>query len=66
MATRKKIKPLYPGEILNEEFLAPLGITQYRVAKETSVPPRPPSQSVVISARQSQLFRSSRSSILYA
>jgi addiction module HigA family antidote len=38
--TRKKIAPVHPGEILNEEFLKPLGLSQYRVAKETSVPPR--------------------------
>ena len=29
-----------PGEILLEEFLKPLGITQYRIAKDMSVPPR--------------------------
>src|SRR5262245_23622256 len=38
--TRKKLAPVHPGEILNEEFLKPLGLSQYRVAKETSVPPR--------------------------
>ncbi len=32
--------PIHPGEILHEEFLAPLGITQYRLAKEMSVAPR--------------------------
>src|SRR5437016_9448453 len=32
--------PVHPGEILHEEFLAPLGLSQYRLAKETSVPPR--------------------------
>src|SRR5918911_5448654 len=37
---RKKIAPIHPGEILREEFLAPLGISQYRLAKDTSVPPR--------------------------
>jgi addiction module HigA family antidote len=31
---------IHPGKILNEEFLEPLGISQYRLAKETSVPPR--------------------------
>lgn len=36
----KKTQPVHPGEILNEEFLAPLGITQYRLAVEMSVPPR--------------------------
>ncbi len=36
----KKILPIHPGEILNEEFLLPLEITQYRVAKDISVPAR--------------------------
>ncbi len=36
----KKISPIHPGEILFEEFLKPLGITQYRLAKDISVPPR--------------------------
>jgi addiction module HigA family antidote len=40
MASRRKLPPIHPGEILNDEFLAPLGITQYRLAKDTSVPPR--------------------------
>ncbi|HYR30244.1 MAG TPA: HigA family addiction module antitoxin [Thermoanaerobaculia bacterium] len=34
------LPPVHPGEILAEEFLAPLGVTQYRLAKDTSVPPR--------------------------
>ena len=29
-----------PGEILDEEFLTPMGITQYRLAKDIGVPPR--------------------------
>jgi addiction module HigA family antidote len=37
---RKRIAPIHPGEILLEEFLKPFGITQYRVAKDISVPPR--------------------------
>lgn len=37
---RKKLAPIHPGEVLNEEFLAPFGITQYRLAKDISVPPR--------------------------
>ena len=37
---RQKLPPVHPGEILLEEFLAPLGISQYRVAKDVSVPPR--------------------------
>lgn len=36
----KKIKVIHPGEILEEEFLRPLEITQYRLAKDTNVPPR--------------------------
>jgi addiction module HigA family antidote len=36
----KKMPPVHPGEILSEEFLKPLGLTQYRLAKEISVPPR--------------------------
>jgi antitoxin HigA-1 len=34
------ITPIHPGEILLEEYLIPLGISQYRLAKETEVPPR--------------------------
>jgi antitoxin HigA-1 len=33
----KKIQPIHPGEILLEEFLNPLGVSQYRLAKDTSV-----------------------------
>jgi antitoxin HigA-1 len=40
MPRKKKLPPIHPGEILQEEFLAPLGISQYRLAKDTSVPPR--------------------------
>jgi len=36
----KVMKPIHPGEILLEEFLIPYGISQYRVAKDISVPPR--------------------------
>lgn len=32
--------PIHPGEILLEEFLEPLGLSQYRLAKDISVPPR--------------------------
>lgn len=38
MAT--KLPPIHPGEILLEEFLRPMGISQYRLAKSISVPPR--------------------------
>ena len=37
---RTKLDPIHPGEILLEEFLNPLEISQYRLAKEISVPPR--------------------------
>jgi addiction module HigA family antidote len=33
-------EPIHPGEILLEEFLIPLGITQYRLAQTISVPAR--------------------------
>ena len=39
-ARRTKVAPVHPGEILLEEFIKPLEISQYRVAKDTSVPPR--------------------------
>ena len=35
-----KVPPVHPGEVLLEEFLLPLGISQYRLAKSTGVPPR--------------------------
>lgn len=37
---RKRMAPIHPGEILLKEFLEPMGISQYRVAKDISVPPR--------------------------
>ena len=37
---RKKLPPTRPGEVLVEEFLKPLGVTQYRLAKDISVPAR--------------------------
>lgn len=37
---KRKIAPIHPGEILLEEFLKPLNVTQYRLAKDISVPPR--------------------------
>ncbi len=36
----KKLAPVHPGEILLEDFLKPLGVSQYRLAKSLSVPPR--------------------------
>ena len=38
--SKRKVPLATPGEILNEEFLKPLGITQYRLAKEIGVPQR--------------------------
>lgn len=35
-----KLPPVHPGEVLLEDFLKPMGITQYRLAKDISVPPR--------------------------
>jgi len=36
----KKLPPIHPGEILKDEFLVPMGISQYRLAKDISVSPR--------------------------
>ena len=38
--TRKVVPPIHPGEILMEEFLLPLGVSQYRLAKDICVPAR--------------------------
>lgn len=40
MSNEKLLPPIHPGEILMEEFLKPLGISQYRLAKDISMPPR--------------------------
>src|SRR5213592_2192759 len=37
---RQPLAPVHPGEILSEEFMRPLEVTQYRLAKESEVPPR--------------------------
>ena len=34
----KRLKPVTPGELLIEEFLIPMGLSQYRLAKEIGVP----------------------------
>lgn len=34
----RKLKPVTPGELLRDEFLEPMGISQYRLAKEIGVP----------------------------
>jgi addiction module HigA family antidote len=36
----RKLVPVHPGEILREEFLVPLGLSQSRLARDTSMPPR--------------------------
>ena len=36
----KKLSPIHPGEILAEEFLKPLQVSQSRLARDISVPPR--------------------------
>lgn len=37
---RRNFAPVHPGEILLHDFMEPMGITQYRVAKEIDVPAR--------------------------
>ncbi len=39
MAARK-LSPIHPGEVLREDFLTPLVVSQYRLAKNISVPAR--------------------------
>lgn len=36
----KKMAPIHPGEVLLEEFLLPLHLSQYRIAKDIGVAPR--------------------------
>ena len=36
----KRLAPVHPGEVLQEEFMEPLGLTQYRIAKATGVSAR--------------------------
>lgn len=36
----QKLKPIHPGEVLLEEFLKPLGLSQNRLALDMGVPPR--------------------------
>jgi addiction module HigA family antidote len=40
MATDTIMSPVHPGEILQEEFLRPLAVSQYQLAKEIGVPAR--------------------------
>ena len=36
----RKLAPIHPGEVLLSDFLEPLGLSQYRLAHDISVPPR--------------------------
>ena len=38
--TPRKLTPIHPGEVLLADFLEPLGVSQYRLAHDISVPPR--------------------------
>lgn len=40
VAGRGRLPDIHPGEILNEDFLGPLGVSQYRLAQAVGVPPR--------------------------
>lgn len=40
MIVQKKNPPIHPGQILQSEFLEPMKISQYRLAKSIKVPPR--------------------------
>ena len=37
---RKKLDPVHPGEVLFEEFIKPMGLSQNRLANDIGVPPR--------------------------
>jgi addiction module HigA family antidote len=43
----KALPPVTPGELLRDEFLVPLGITQHRLAREIGVPPQRISRIIV-------------------
>ncbi len=40
MPDEPSLPPIHPGEVLLGEFLKPLGLSQYRLARNLSVPPR--------------------------
>jgi len=40
VATGRRLAPVHPGEVLVKEFIEPLGLTRYKVAKGTGVPQR--------------------------
>ena len=39
MASKQRLDPIHPGEILREEFMKPMGITNNRLARDLGVPP---------------------------
>jgi len=38
--SKRKLPPVHPGEVLRDDFLEPMAISQYRLAKDTAMPPR--------------------------
>jgi len=54
MAT-KKLRPVHPGDILQNDFLEPLGLTAYRLAKQLGVS-RPTITQIAAASFQSFLF----------
>ena len=40
MSNAREFPPIHPGEILLEEYIKPMSISQYRLAKDTNVDPR--------------------------
>lgn len=40
VGTGRKLKPVHPGEVLLKDFIEPMGLTRYKVAKGTGVPQR--------------------------
>jgi plasmid maintenance system antidote protein VapI len=47
----RKMAAVHPGEILLEEFLNPLALSQYRLAKDSSVPPRRINDEVMVRSK---------------
>jgi addiction module HigA family antidote len=39
-SSHEDASPIHPGEVLREDFLVPLGLSEYRLAKDIGVPPR--------------------------
>lgn len=40
MSAPESMSPIHPGEVLAEEYLTPLGVTQHKLAVDIGVPPR--------------------------